>query len=177
MENGLWTIDNGNKSKIYNLKSIICNSKGFTLIELLIVITILGILAGITLVSYGGTQERARDSKRKQEVDSIKKALELAKQDTTGAYYYPGCDSGARCNLTNTNTNPDLTPAYIKTVPADPKTATGYLYTPTPESCRTNCTSYSLVACLENRTDSQKDTTQNETACPGAPVSYTLTPN
>ncbi|OGE07316.1 hypothetical protein A2615_00525, partial [Candidatus Curtissbacteria bacterium RIFOXYD1_FULL_41_36] len=51
--------------------------RGFTLIELLVVITIIGILAAIAIVSYGGTQERARDSRRKSDLDAIKKALEL----------------------------------------------------------------------------------------------------
>ncbi|OGD99042.1 hypothetical protein A3H87_00490 [Candidatus Curtissbacteria bacterium RIFCSPLOWO2_02_FULL_42_37] len=137
---------------------------GFTLIELLIVITILGILAALTLVSYGSAQERARDSKRKQEIDAIKKTLELAKQDTAGSYYYP-------------NALASLAPTYIKVVPTDPKTGLSYTYSPTPAGCSTNCTSYALTGCLENTNDSQKDATQNETTCPGTPVSYTITPN
>ena len=147
-----------------NHRPLTINYKGFTLIELLIVITIIGILAALTLVSYGSAQERARDSKRKQELDAIKKALELAKQDTAGSYYYPSTLSA-------------LAPTYIKVVPTDPKTGANYTYTPTPPDCSTNCTSYTLIACLENSNDSQKDITQNETACPGAPVSYTITPN
>ena len=149
------------------------NSKpGFTLIELLIVITILGILAGLTLVSYTGTQERSRDSRRKTDLDAIKKALELAKQDTAGAYYYPN----SHLTLDDNPTSP-----YMKVVPKDPKTNSDYVYNATPDSpdCTggSTCTSYTLIACLENTNDSQKDTVQNETACPGTPVSYTITPN
>ena len=159
------------KYKIQNTKY--CKSKGFTLIELLIVITILGILAGLTLASYGGTQERARDSKRKTDLDAIKKALELARQDSTGAYYYPACDayvSGA-CNISGTSTNPDLTSGtgtpYMNSVPTDPKTATGYTYIPTLASCAASaCTSYTLIACLENTKDTQKDQTERNTVCP-----------
>lgn len=166
-----------NWKKQYNNVTIQQFNNGFTLIELLVVIAILGILASVTIASYGQTQERARDSRRKTDLDALKKALELARQDTPGAYYYPGCDSGSNCSLANTNSNPDLAPTYIKTVPADPKTNTGYLYTPTPGSCTTKCTSYSLIACLENTSDPQKDVNQDETACPGAPVNYTITPN
>ncbi|MBI3282558.1 prepilin-type N-terminal cleavage/methylation domain-containing protein [Candidatus Curtissbacteria bacterium] len=157
--------------------------KGFTLIELLIVITILGILAGLTLVSYSGTQERARDSKRKQELDAIKKALELAKQDSTGQYYYPACTSytAGACNLTTgTATIPDLTAGtspYIKTLPTDPKTTVGYKYIPTPANCASNlCTDYTLAACLENGNDLQGVT--DATNCPTAPQkAYKVTPN
>ena len=35
---------------------------GFTLIEILIVVFIIGIIAGITLVTYNGVQARARNS-------------------------------------------------------------------------------------------------------------------
>ena len=142
--------------------------RGFTLIELLIVISILGILVSLTLVSYGSAQERGRDSKRKTDLDAIKKALELAKNDTAGAYYY-------------SNTLATLGPTYIAKVPTDPKTAASYVYNATPDSpdctATATCTSYTLTACLENRSDSQKDAVENETACPGTPVSYTITPN
>lgn len=146
--------------------------RGFTLIELLIVITILGILAGVALVSFGGAQERSRDSRRKTDLDALKKALELAKQDTAGAYYYPN----SHLTLDDSPTSP-----YIKVIPKDPKTNADYVYNATPDSpdCTTTstCTGYTLTACLENTSDNQKDTVQNETACPGAPVSYTITPS
>lgn len=157
-----------------HLSTVKCRVKhGFTLIELLVVIAILGILASVTIASYGGIQERARDSRRKTDLDSLKKALELVKQNTAGAYYYPGCTT-APCGTSQTV--PTLAPTYIKTVPKDPKTNLDYTYAPT--TCTgTNCTSYSLTACLENTSDPQKDASQDLTACPGAPVSYTITPN
>lgn len=172
------------KSKGFTLIELLiaCNPKswrrkaiqGFTLIELLIVITILGILAGLVLASYGAAQARGRDSRRKTDLDAIKKSLELTKQDTVGQYYYPACDSGASCTLTNTNTSTDLAPTYIKAVPSDPKTNTGYTYT--PSGCTgVNCTSYTLNTCLENLNDPQKDAVD---ICPASDtVSYSVTPN
>lgn len=178
------------RKSIVDSRSTIVKKTGFTLIELLIVITILGILAGLTLASYGGTQERARDSKRKTDLDALKKALELARQDSTGAYYYPSCDSidgpgSTGCYLTGTKTNPDLTSIsgtpYMQSVPTDPKTSTGYVYIPSGTGCTASpntCTTYTLIACLENTKDTQKDQTENNTVCPGTSlVSYTITPN
>jgi general secretion pathway protein G len=162
------------KSTNHQLSTINFKVKhGFTLIELLVVIFVLGILAGITMVSYSGTQERARDSRRKTDLDAIKKALELAKQDTAGAYYYPISTSG-------------LATTYIKVVPTDPKTSAAYYYNAKPRSpidCTTTtptptCTDYDLKACLENKNDSQKERTSDTTACPDTNTrSYSITPN
>ena len=157
--------------KITKLKSF-----GFTLIELLVVITIIGILAGLALVSYGGTQARSRDSKRKQELDAIKKALELAKQDTAGAYYYPSCSPVSESCSASSTTPALADTGYIKAVPVDPKTNAAYTYIPTPASCNGTCTSYTLIACLENATDSQA--VSDATNCLSSPQkAYKLTPN
>lgn len=51
------------------------NFKGFTIVELLIVIVVIAILAAITIVAYNGIQTRAQDSKRTQDLNSIKKSL------------------------------------------------------------------------------------------------------
>ena len=172
------------KQKVSNVSPVTCHlSPAFTLIELLIVITILGILAGLTLASYSGTQERSRDSRRKTDLDAIKKALELARQDTPGAYNYPICINPASDNcLLDDNNSSILAPTYMKAVPKDPKTASGYAYytlTATNGACTISCVSYKLVTCLENARDTQKDATNNTTVCPTGSntVSYTITPN
>lgn len=147
-----------------------CKAKGFTLIELLIVITIIGILASLTFVSYSSAQERARDTKRKNDLEAIKKALELAKQDSTGAYYYP------EDHLT---LDDDPNSPYIKILPTDPKTGVDYTYTPTPAGCTdggpTYCTSYTVIACLENNADQDRDNTKYSGCVTNA--SYTVTTN
>ena len=49
--------------------------QAFTLIELLVVIAIIGILSGLIIVSMSGSINSANDTKRKANVDAIRKAL------------------------------------------------------------------------------------------------------
>src|SRR3989338_3663907 len=70
----------------------------FTLIELLIVITIIGILASLTLASFGNAQAKGRDGVRKSDLAQMKRALELAKSDCSGAAYYPYIGAGGVIN-------------------------------------------------------------------------------
>lgn len=131
----------------------VMREKGFTLIELLIVIAIIGILSSFVVASFTSAQAKGRDSRRKSDLDALKKSLELAKTDSTGNAYYPACDTytANACAIDGTNTNPDLSPSYIKTVPTDPKTSTSYTYQPTADSCAAGaCTGFILSFCLEN---------------------------
>lgn len=56
--------------------------KGFTLIELLIVIAIIAILATIAVFSYVNAQTKARDNKRKADVQSIASAYQIHYQES-----------------------------------------------------------------------------------------------
>ena len=152
--------------------------RGFTLIELLIVITIIGILATFVVASFTSAQAKARDSKRKSDIDAIKKALELAKSDSNGGAFYPGI-SGSSANISSTFTVPALVAgAYIQAVPQDPTytlTASGYIYNPVT-AIANGSTTYSLRACLENTNEATVNAVTSVAAatCPSQ-RSYTIT--
>lgn len=57
------------------------NNQGFTLLELLIVIVILGVLVTIGLRSFVSSQMKARDTRRKNDIEQLIKALELYRSD------------------------------------------------------------------------------------------------
>lgn len=60
-------------------------SKGFTLVELLVVISIIGLLSTLAVVSLGSARSRARDARRISDIKQIQTALELHYADL-GAY-------------------------------------------------------------------------------------------
>ena len=51
-------------------------SKGFTIVELLIVIVVIGILATLVIVTFTGIQQKARDSKRKTDINALDSHVE-----------------------------------------------------------------------------------------------------
>jgi prepilin-type N-terminal cleavage/methylation domain-containing protein len=68
--------------------------QGFTIVELLIVIVIIGILAGISVVAYGGVQSRAHNSSRVSEAFAWKEIFQTYKA-VNGAY--PSMPVGGYC--------------------------------------------------------------------------------
>ena len=59
---------------------------GFTMIELLVVISIIGILASIALVSYTSVQKQARNTQRKSDLKQFQLALEQFANSNNGFY-------------------------------------------------------------------------------------------
>ena len=61
-------------------------NKGFTLIEMLVVISIIGVLASLVLVSYSGAQKQARDTQRKSDLKQYQNVLENYSNTHSGLY-------------------------------------------------------------------------------------------
>jgi len=143
--------------------------KGFTLIELLIALAIVGILATIGLNSFSSSQKRARDAKRKADLDQLQKGLELYQQDQSPIRYPPASDyADLRSYLTD----------YMSTFPSPPKVLSGeaYFYT-CPRLAGDNLT-YLLYACLENEDDTDRDDVDggaNDLCGESGYVSYSIT--
>jgi len=100
---------------------------GFTLIELLIVMSVLGILAtGLVLLLNPNTQfQKARDAKRKSELQQITTFLNTYYQDNNRYPPAGSCAYGAvNCYVFSTDGKswiPALVPNYTNELPIDPK--------------------------------------------------------
>lgn len=70
------------KSKQLPLKNgAISKTRGFTLVELLVVISIIGVLTTLLMVNFVGSRERANDSRKIQNLNSLKNALRMYYND------------------------------------------------------------------------------------------------
>ena len=65
-----------------NMKNLI--KKGFTLVELLVVISIIGLLSTIAIVSLGSARAKSRDTKRIADMKQVSTALEQYYSDQGG---------------------------------------------------------------------------------------------
>ena len=113
--------------------------RGFTLIELLVVISIIGVLAAVSIFGLSGARESARDARRKSDLELIKSGIELYRADCNA---YPpslgtslvGSGTPSVCAVSNT---------YITAIPTDPIPATrSYRYA-------TTAAGYEICASLE----------------------------
>lgn len=123
--------------------------KGFTIVELLIVIVVIGILAALVLNTFAGIQQRARDTERKTDVNSIATQLE-AYYNLDGQGSYPalaevngttlkGLDDGALSAPSQTGSSLVVGPTTSKD---------NYGYVTLPAACTTTaktCKSYTLT--------------------------------
>lgn len=141
---------------------------GFTIVELLIVIVIIGILAGLVITTFVGIQQRARNSERQTDINSVSSQLEGYFAKNSG---YPDLTD---LNNATWRTNNEVKVGDNNKALADPSAATNttlasavttnqYSYEPLPSGCvsptnnanppvansGTFCSSYTLTAVQE----------------------------
>jgi len=135
--------------------------KGFTLLELLIVVAIIGLIATMASYAFGDFRRRSRDTKRSNDLSQIRKAMELAFNQSNG---YPValtpivigddahkvlCGKGAVIGFypDTGSTYCDADRIYIGLIPPDPSPMQAYMYQGTE-------TSYCIQTTLEVGTES-----------------------
>lgn len=152
--------------------------KGFTLIEILVVVSIISILASVTIATMRNVREKANDSRRKHDLQQIKLALELYNekhgnymesgsgcgQDGQGWFNYEGgayTKSMSQCLIDD-----GFTPRAI----IDP--TGGVASTPTSGNAymKYSCGHTFLYAKLESQ--AQSSTATDDTCCPTCDTSY-----
>lgn len=148
-------------------------SAGFTLIELLIVMVIIGILATIGLVNFSTARQKARDAKRKADLETVAKSLEAYANDHRG---YPVSSSGiivcdppvGTCAWGDEFSDAQGT-IYTAKLPEDSSTPNRIYY------YDSDGTTYHLFAALENDNDPAIDSTIVESCGSGVTCNYQLT--
>jgi general secretion pathway protein G len=80
--------------------------RGFTLVELIVVVTIIGILAGLAMVNLKNMQRKARETALKDNLVTMRKAIDNFYADKQ---HYPASLE-------------ELRPNYLRSIPKDPIT-------------------------------------------------------
>jgi general secretion pathway protein G len=142
------------------------NKKGFTLIEILVAATIIAVLSVVGTASYISVNKRARDSKRRSDLEQVRSALEMYRTDNG---FYPG--SSAAFNPLSTDLAV-LVPTWMPVIPTDPKststTTIPYYYSPLGTA-----PFYSYCICAKLESESGSGTCTGVTL-PGLGCSYGL---
>lgn len=141
---------------------------GFTLLELLVVMAIIGILAAIGIASFSGVQAKARDARRKSDIESFARALEMFYNDNGRYPIITSADDmgsfGAQWTGEGSTWGFEWTVSdgttYMSKIPTDPK-YTNYRYNPlrvdngvaTEGTAANEANGYWIFAHLENEED------------------------
>lgn len=120
------------------------SQKAFTLIELLVSATIIILLTTIGIVSFRQASISSRNSKRKADLESVRQALVIYKQDH--GYFYPATSLDFDSMVAELQSNEYVSETNF----SDPKSDGLYVYTATCERTENgNCTKVALTARLE----------------------------
>ena len=92
--------------------------KGFTFIELLVVLTIIGVITAVGLVTYSRAQQKARNSRREADLKQIQAAIEMYHAEEGS---YPGSIYPSIVGLTSGE-------VFLGNTPTDPLTGDPYSY-------------------------------------------------
>jgi prepilin-type N-terminal cleavage/methylation domain-containing protein len=120
--------------------------RAFTLIEVLVVATILGVLLSIAIVSFSSAQKKARDARRKADLEIVRQGLILYRQDN-GSYGNVGSNNAGFNDLVTTLHNDEY---LTNTTITDPANNLSYFYSATCFAAdNPNCSKVRLSATLE----------------------------
>lgn len=122
------------------------NESGITLIELMVVMSIIAILTVGIWGNFFNSLNKSRDSRRKQDLQSVSKALDLYYYDNKA---YPTGVGNYGLSWGSAFDNANHTVIYMSKLPKDPASGYDYCYSSTDGSY------YQLYANLENQNDQQ----------------------
>lgn len=91
--------------------------KAFTLVELLLVVTIIGILAGAVLVNFRGQTDRAKESRARNDIQTLETALNMHEIDVGD---YPSSDQGLQALSSDSGAAGWNGPYLRKSITRDP---------------------------------------------------------
>lgn len=162
--------------------------KGFTLIELLVVIAIIVIIAALIIINLATARTKARDSRRVQDLDTMRTAVESYIDENSGTP--PGTVNTTYHSATtpawenpNTNFRSALVPSLLSALPLDPRN--GILISGTDSyryAFRHNGSQYELNTILERNTalaikDGGSQPATGSTTCSGVSCQYEIGTN
>ena len=125
------------------------NNKSFTLIEILVVIAILAGFMALLVPNFMEVRVKSRDVRRKSDLKTIQKALELYSLNQNPQTYPTTIPSP--CTAFTDSVLANVT--YLQKVPQDPLTQCNTASTANYYYVQSDSSTYSLYACAENKYD------------------------